>query len=242
MTNDRKPEPSTAATTGSEPGAVGRVAKPAGRKIKAIGTRMAAAADPLVDRLGHAIDTVERSIAERPGARVRRVRRLGATPLPYLNDVHPEVRLARPVQVGDRTIPVAEITGTAVGGGDQRGGDFLPLRAFRGKNWSARWQRLRKAQEDLVNLPPIEVMKHGGTFWVVDGHNRVGLALYAGQPDIDASIVELVAPGERRSEPILDLAPTVAASRALRTAGEGHRPSDALAHEDRLAAEIERDG
>ena len=55
----------------------------------------------------------------------------------------PEARQARPVQVGLRTIDVADIAGTSVGGGDQRGGDFLPLKPFRGKNWSGRWQRLR---------------------------------------------------------------------------------------------------
>jgi ParB-like chromosome segregation protein Spo0J len=43
-------------------------------------------------------------------------------------------------------------------------------------------------------------VKHGGRYWVVDGHNRVGLALYSGQPEIDATITELVAPGERRTE------------------------------------------
>ena len=241
MTDQQEPEATPEPTEHAAPGAVRRVARPAGRKIKALGTRVAAATGPTVDRIEHAIDAVERSIAERPGARVRRVRRMGGKPLPYLNDVHPDVRLARPVQVGQRTIPVEEITGTAVGGGDQRGGDFLPLRQFRGKNWMARWQRLRNAQDDLAILPPIEVMKHGGRYWVVDGHNRVGLALYSGQPDIDAEIVELVAPGEQRSEPIMDLAPTVAASRALRTAGEGHHPSEALGHEDRLAAEIERE-
>ena len=87
---------------------------------------VAAAAEPIVDRVGQAIDGVERSWSERPGARVRRVRRMGARPLAYLYDVHPDARLARPVQVGTRTIDVADIAGTAVGGGDQRGGDFLP--------------------------------------------------------------------------------------------------------------------
>ena len=86
---------------------------------------------------------------------------MGARPLPYLNDVHPEARFARPVQVGTRTIDVADIAGTAVGGGAQRGGDFLPLKPFRGKNWKARWQRLRHAQDILAILPPIDVVKYG---------------------------------------------------------------------------------
>jgi hypothetical protein len=162
---------------------------------------------------------------------------MGAEPLPYLNDVHPEARLARPVQVGTRTIDVADIAGTAVGGGAQRGGDFLPLKPFRGKNWQARWQRLRQAQDRLAILPPIDVVKYAGRYWVVDGHNRVALALYAGQDEIDANIVELVPPGGRRTEPITSLAATAADSRAVRTAGRGHRPSDALARNEPVVSD-----
>ena len=208
-----------------------RVTRPAREALASV----AAAAEPLVERVGHAVEGVAGSIAERPGMRVRRVRRRAATPLPYLNDAHSDVRRARPVPVGLRTIPVDEIAGTAVGGGDQRGGDFLPLKPFRGRNWSGRWQRLNRAQDSLAILPPIEVVKHRGRYWVVDGHNRVALALYNGQPEIDATIVELVPPGERRTEPVVDLAPTMAGSRTLRTRGEGLAASEALAHEDRLS-------
>ena len=153
-------------------------------------------------------------------------------PLPYLYDVHPEARLARPVEVGLRTIDIDEIAGTAVGGGAQRGGDFLPLKPSRTKNWQARWQRLRKAQDTLAVLPPIDVFKYGGRYWVVDGHNRVALALYGGQVAIDANVVELVPLGERRTEPISSLAPSVVASRAVRAAGSGQRPSLELSRED----------
>jgi hypothetical protein len=190
---------------------------------------VAAVTEPIVERVQDAIDGVERTWHERPGARVRRVRRMAATPLRYLYDVHPEARLARPVQVGTREIDVADIAGTAVGGGDQRGGDFLPLKPFRGTNWAGRWQRLRRAQERLAILPPIDVVKFGDAYWVEDGHNRVALALYSGQVTIDANVTELIPPGGQRTEPILSLAPSVADSRAVRTAGRGHRPSDELA-------------
>ena len=94
-----------------------------------------------------------------------------------------------------RTIEVDDIAGTAVGGGDQRGGDFLPLKPFRGQNWAGRWQRLRRAADRLAALPPIDVVKYADKYWVLDGHNRVALALYTGQRDIDASVVELVRTG-----------------------------------------------
>ena len=191
---------------------------------------VASARDPIAGRVGQARDGVVGSWNERPGARVRRVRRMAKQPLPFLYDVHPEARSARPVEVGLQTVDVDQIAGTAVGGGAQRGGDFLPLKAFRGGNWNARWQRLRKAQDALAVLPPIDVVKSGDRFWVVDGHNRVGLALYGGQAAIDADVTELVPFGGHRTEPIGSLATSFAASRALRTAGSGQRPSDALGH------------
>ena len=203
---------------------------PARRAFGALRHSVVSATEPIVDRVNQAIDEAERSWQERPGARIRRVRRMGRTPLPYLMDLHPDARLARPVQVGVRTIDVKDIAGTAVGGGGaQRGGDFLPLRRFRGDNWVGRWQRLRRAQERLVVLPPIDVLEYASRFWVVDGHNRVALALYGGQVAIDANITELVLFGGRRTEAIIPHSASASESRSVRTAGSGHRPSDTLA-------------
>jgi hypothetical protein len=223
-----------------------RLRRPAGRARRALGalvTGAEAAAEPIVGRVSQAIEGAGRVWDERPGARVRRVRRMGSEPLRYLMEEHPEARVARPIQVGLRTIDVDRIAGTAVGGGDQRGGDFLPLRPFRGQNWAGRWQRLRQAHDRLIDLPPIEVVKYADRYWVVDGHNRVALALYAGQVGIDAEIVELVPPGGRRTEPILSLAPQAADSLSLRTAGTGHRPSASMSHEESMNPDaLESDG
>jgi len=162
------------------------------------------------------------ALPELPGARARRIRRMGRSPLPSLFDLFPEARHARPVELGLRTVEASAIRGTAVGGGDQRGGDFLPLRQFRGANWAARWQRLRRAQEALVDLPAIDVVRYDGGYWVIDGHNRVALALYTGQVDLDADVVELVPPGGYRTEEPGSLATKVEATREVRgrVAGE----------------------
>ena len=186
---------------------------PVGRLLHGAGAH---AAEPVVEGVSAALDAAATTISEMPRMRVRRIRRLGREPLPSLYELYPEVRRARPIVIGLRSIPVEEIAGTAVAGGDQRGGDFLPLRPFRGKNWQARWQRLRKAQDALSILPPIDVEKYDGRYWVTDGHNRVALALYANQPEIDASVVELVPPGGQRTEPIGTLEAEVQASRAVR--------------------------
>ena len=219
----------------SEPDAGTDLAPEAGRGVlERILSGMAAAREPIADRVGQAWN-------ERPGARVRRVRRMAKQPVSYLYEVHPEARSARPVEVGLRTIDIDEIAGTAVGGAF-RGGDFLPLKAARTANWAARWQRLRKAQDSLAMLPPIDVFKYGGRYWVVDGHNRVALALYGGQVAIDANVIELVPLGERRTEPIGSLAPSVAASRAVRAAGSGNRPSLELNREDATSTAPPDDG
>lgn len=186
-----------------------------------------AATEPIVDGVASAIGA---ALGAMPGHRVRAVRRRGRVPLASLPELHPEARLARPVEVGLRTIDVSDVIGTAVGGGDQRGGDFLPLRRFRGTNWHGRWQRLRRAHDRMVDLPPIDVVKYAGGYWVIDGHNRVGLALYAGQVAIDAMVVELVPPGGRRTEPIGSLASEIEDSRLLR------------GRVDAAAAEAEREG
>ncbi len=197
--------------------AAGRVAGAAEDAVEIVVDR---ATDLVGDAVG-AARFVARRWDERPGARVRRVRRLAREPLPYLYAVHPEARRASPREVGVRPIPVDLIAGTAVGGATQRGGDFLPLRPFRSRNWQARWARIRAAIDRLDILPPIDVVRFADRYWVLDGHNRVAAALYAGQVEIDANVVELVPPSQAPSERPSTLAAVLTGSRALRTAGAG---------------------
>jgi hypothetical protein len=168
--------------------------------------------------VGHVVEATARRFEERPGARVRRVRRLGRQPLPYLYDVHPDARRRTPRQLGLRTIDVADIAGTAVGGAQQRGGDFLPLKPFRSDNWVGRWQRLGRASDTLAILPPIDVLRYDDSYWVLDGHNRVAMALYSGQASIDADVTDLVDPTKTTTEPAESFASLVDDSRELRAA------------------------
>jgi len=118
---------------------------------------------------------------------------------------------------------VGDILGTAVEGPSQRGGDFLPLGDRRSDDWRSRWQRILSANERLEALPPVELIKFGDGYWVVDGHNRVAAALYTGQDEVDAVVQELRLPG-MPSEPPALIAPLLEESLALRNAGAGkHR-------------------
>jgi hypothetical protein len=179
-----------------------------------------------------AADATVRRWDNRAGARIRAVRRRAREPLPMLYEVHPEARRATPRELALRTIDVGDIRGTAVGGARQRGGDFLPLKPFRSQNWAARWQRLRSAASRLAVLPPIDVVKYGDGYWVLDGHNRVASALYDGQLSIDANVTELLRPGEAASEPAASLAAQVEDNRDLR-ASLSRRSTGTGASQDR---------
>jgi hypothetical protein len=174
----------------------------------------------IVDAAAPVLAAARRVIDERPGARVRRVRRLGRDPLPNLWEEHPEAQQAAIRELGLLSVPVAQIRGTAVAGPAQRGRDFLPLRDRRGDDWRARWRRILDANEHLEPLPPVELIKFGDGYWVVDGHNRVAAALYIGQVEIDAVVRELRLPGMP-----VETKPPIAAvldgSLDLRAAGEG---------------------
>jgi hypothetical protein len=190
-----------------------------------VATTIADAAGPVISAALAPVDQLasgaRRILGERSGARVRRVRTMGRVPLANLWEVHPEARLASIREVGLQTVPVEKTAGTAVEGPAQRGGDFLPLRDRRSADWRARWQRILNAVDQLHNLPPVELIKFGDEYWVVDGHNRVAAALYTGQVALDASVLELRLPGMAGSAAPGTVAPMLEGSRELRAAGTG---------------------
>ena len=94
-----------------------------------------------------------------------------------------------------------DIRGTAVGGPRLRGADFKPIDAAQGRGWRIRHDRLRRALDRLVELPPIEAIEVGGEHWVVDGHNRVALARERGLAFLDADVTGVTWPGGPRCSP-----------------------------------------
>lgn len=202
-------------------------------KLSGVASTIAEAAAPAFSAVGSLASGARRMIEERRGARVKRVRRMGHQPLPNLWELHPEVRRASIRELGMQTVPVELIAGTAVEGHAQRGGDFLPLRDRRSNDWRARWQRILNAVDALAHLPPIELIKFGHDYWVVDGHNRVAAALYSGQIEMDAVVEELRLPG-MPAEPRQPIAAVLEGSLDLREAGAGRltrtttRPAELL--------------
>jgi hypothetical protein len=198
---------------------------------------LAAVAETLGAGAEAMLSGARRIIGRRGGARVRAVRRMGHEPLANLWELHPEAQRAAIRERGLVSVPVDDIQGTAVEGPDQRGGDFLPLRDRRSDDWRGRWQRILGANERLEALPPVELIKFGPSYWVVDGHNRVAAALYTGQDEVDAVVQELRLPGMPSDPPTL-IAPMLEDSLTLRDAGAGRHTRTIGRPVDRLPMQV----
>ena len=141
-------------------------------------------------------------------------------PLRSLFDQHPNALAGSRHPRGVEIVPIERIVGTARSP-SQNTDDFLPLPQLRGTNWESRWQRIQEATSNLAILPPVELLKLGDEYWVVDGHNRIAAALRAGAVAVDADVTELLPPGtSSASHPVLATT-SLLGSDELRQAGEG---------------------
>lgn len=162
----------------------------------------------------------------------RRLREIGRPRvLPSLFDRYPAAGSASRRPLGMQVVPVDRIVGTARHP-SQNTDDFKPLPELRGENWRGRWRRLNGAMQDLVMLPPVDLLRVGRDYWVVDGHNRVAAARENGVVGLDADVIELVMAGvEGSHRPPHSVAGSLAGADELRQAAGGrlsrtavHRP------------------
>jgi hypothetical protein len=114
---------------------------------------------------------------------------VGSDVLPRLADVHPGPA-AGGRWIGLATVPVECIAGTT-STAMSRDVDFQPLHGRAPADWTSRWSRLKAAAQAQTVLPPVDLVRTGCDYWVVDGHNRVALAKVQGQLWIDAVITDL---------------------------------------------------
>jgi hypothetical protein len=119
--------------------------------------------------------------------------------LPVLDEAHPEAAIGSRIDIGVREIEVDAIRGTAVGGETLRGPDFKPVGDLRTYAWHTRWQRLEKAFDRNIVLPPVDVLEVGGEYCVVDGHNRVAMAREQKVAYLDANVTSVHWPGGPQS-------------------------------------------
>jgi hypothetical protein len=70
--------------------------------------------------------------------------------------------------------------------------DFNPLR----KEDRDRWARVAEAYLEGATLPPVDLIKIGEVYVVLDGNHRVSVARHFGVKYIDAVVTEYVTPSD----------------------------------------------
>ncbi|MBA2571105.1 MAG: hypothetical protein H0V04_08000 [Chloroflexi bacterium] len=229
-----------ASLAASAAGSVGSLASAAAGSVGSAASAAAGSVGSVASAAIGEADHIASAARRRVALRGSGTRRRGTQPLPMLYGVHPEARRANPRDRGLEIVPLEQIRGTAVEGSGQRGSDFRPLPALRGKDWEARWQRIIRAVERLEMLPPIDLIKFGDDYWIIDGHNRVAAARQVGQVALDANVTELRPLGAGHAEH-RRIAPYLTDSAALQAVGSGRRSPTASSYEslepERLASE-----
>jgi uncharacterized ParB-like nuclease family protein len=90
---------------------------------------------------------------------------------------------------GVREIPVDKIVGSVAPDGKAADFDpgFLPIN----RRTRERWTRIYLAMVEGDELPPIDVYKVDGNYYVIDGHHRVSVARNLGRPMINARVIDI---------------------------------------------------
>jgi hypothetical protein len=120
---------------------------------------------------------------------VRRL--LGRKPelAPSLYEILPNASSVPRMLPRAESVPAQKIAGTTRYPSNTTA-DFLPIPPLRSAHWQQNWRRMQEAQERLVALPPVQLMKVDCSYFVVDGHKRVAAARRVGGV-LDAIVVEL---------------------------------------------------
>lgn len=104
-----------------------------------------------------------------------------------------EQNLTESIELGLRTVEVKRIVGSV-----NRWQDFDSQFRFRltSRNAMERYAGIKKALEEGVILPPVDLYKIKDKYYVVDGNHRVAAAKEIGQIYIDAYVTEFLPTGD----------------------------------------------
>lgn len=90
---------------------------------------------------------------------------------------------------GTKEIPVDKIVGSVAP--DAKTSDFDPVFLPVHRRLRDRWTRIYRAMVEGDELPPIDVYKVDGSYYVIDGHHRVSVAKKLGRPSINARVIDV---------------------------------------------------
>lgn len=85
---------------------------------------------------------------------------------------------------GQRDVPLNEICGT-----EGRPNDFDDRFHPLSDRTRQRWMSVARANEQGINLPPVELIQVGHVYFVRDGHHRISVARTFGQTTITAKVI-----------------------------------------------------
>lgn len=107
--------------------------------------------------------------------------------LPVLSDSG-TLGLPGPRNPREQHIALRDVVGSVDGGAGKFDRDFLPTDDH--SRW--RFQQIVVAIRGGAALPPIEVYRHAGRYYVLDGHHRVAVARALDETSIPAHVTEIV--------------------------------------------------
>ncbi len=104
---------------------------------------------------------------------------------PMLRAAGPEGRAFGGVQ----EIPIDRIVGSVAP--DAKTGDFDPAFLPLNRRMRERWTRIYLAMVEGDELPPIDVYRVDGNYYVIDGHHRVSVSRNLGRPTVNARVIDI---------------------------------------------------
>lgn len=118
-------------------------------------------------------------------ATFNRLRRTNNDLLPF-DEVRKRINWKGQSDLGYSEVPLDKIIGS-VGRYQDFDRAFLPRLTY----LRSRWENIDKARLQDISLPPVELYKIGGLFFVKDGNHRVSVARLRDQVFIDAYVTEI---------------------------------------------------
>jgi len=126
--------------------------------------------------------------AMRRGVWQRLLRRLQRQPVELIPFDHARqsIEFGQQCERGIRPIPVRDIVGS-LGRVNEFDRDFMPIKPC----VENKWRRILRLKSTGIDLPPIEVYKLNGGYYVIDGNHRVSVSRFLGMDYIDAHVIEI---------------------------------------------------
>ena len=90
---------------------------------------------------------------------------------------------------GTKEIPLDRVVGSVAP--DAKTADFDPVFLPVHRRLRDRWTRIYRAMVEGDELPPIDVYKVDGSYYVIDGHHRVSVAKKLGRPALNARVIDV---------------------------------------------------